>query len=469
MQSSSIDQLYERLDVLRSQCANSPHPLDDENFEALGAALEQLRIAEEELLNQNAELTAARDALEKERRRYQDLFELAPDPYLLTNEHGLIVEANRATAVLFGVESRYLLGKPFQVFVPSDQRFEFRSRVRSASQGDGSNGWRLRVSRRDGTPVDVAVAVAPLYGRRGETNGLLWSLHEITRLVHDESRLRDLNAELERRVADRTAQLEAASGSKDKMIEHERQARDAAEGANAAKDEFLATLSHELRTPLNVILGLISRLRSGALDRDQQTKALETVDRNAREQARLIEDLLDTARISNGQMYLEKRVVAIDSILREAIDAIQPLAQAKGVVVEGRVAGDVVFDCDPERMRQIVWNLLTNAVKFTPLGGHVSVDMSADPVEVMIVVSDTGVGFESYVSAHIFERFWQAEPSRRRSQGGLGLGLSIVKHLIELHGGTIDATSPGSDKGATFTVHLPRQSPGIAAISAPAQ
>ncbi|MBD1924384.1 PAS domain S-box protein [Microcoleus sp. FACHB-831] len=229
-----------------------------------------------------------------------------------------------------------------------------------------------------------------------------------------------------------------------------------AEAANRMKDEFLATLSHELRTPLNAMLGWTQMLRARKLNEATAAKALETVDRNARSLSRLIEDLLDVSRIITGKLRLNMRPVELSGAVEAAIDAVRPAAEAKEIQLEflldplsGTVSGD------PDRLQQIVWNLLSNAVKFTPKYGRVEVRLDRIESHVQIQVSDTGQGISPSFLPYVFDRFRQADSSISRSVGGLGLGMAIVRHLVELHGGTVKAESPGEGQGATFTVCLP--------------
>ena len=231
---------------------------------------------------------------------------------------------------------------------------------------------------------------------------------------------------------------------------------DEAQAANRAKDEFLATLSHELSTPLNAIYGWARMLASERLSREDERRALAVIERNAQAQTQLIEDLLDVSRIVTGKMRLNAQPVDPATVVGQAVDATRPTATAKQIslhaVLDPRV-GPVVGD--PDRLQQVVWNLLTNAVKFTPRGGAVGVELRRVSSHVQIVVTDSGEGIEAHVLPHIFERFTQADSSTTRVRGGLGIGLSLVHHLVELHGGTVQASSEGRGKGATFTVKLP--------------
>jgi PAS domain S-box-containing protein len=235
-----------------------------------------------------------------------------------------------------------------------------------------------------------------------------------------------------------------------------KQAEEELRRASQAKDEFLAMVSHELRTPLNAMLGWARLLRTGKLDEEDCDRALETIERNALSQAHLIEDLIDVSRIISGKLRLDVRPVEPVSVIDAAIDTVRPAADANKIrlqVVLDPKAGPV--SGDPDRLQQVVWNLLSNAVKFTPKEGRVQVRLERVNSHVEITVSDTGKGIKGEFLPHVFERFRQADSTLTRSRGGLGLGLAIVRHLVELHGGTVHAYSPGEEQGATFTVKLP--------------
>lgn len=239
-----------------------------------------------------------------------------------------------------------------------------------------------------------------------------------------------------------------------RLFESAERARQAAENANRLKDEFLATVSHELRTPLNSILGWSSLIRSGSLDSEMQTRALETIERNARAQQQIIEDILDVSRVITGKLRLEIARINLAQIIEAAIESITPSATAKSIRLETELhANEGIVNGDEHRLQQVIWNLLSNAIKFTPKGGTVSVKLSRSDSHVEIVVQDSGKGIEPDFLPHVFDRFRQADASTTRVYGGLGL--AIVRHLVELHGGTVSASSAGANQGATFTVRLP--------------
>jgi len=235
------------------------------------------------------------------------------------------------------------------------------------------------------------------------------------------------------------------------------EARRDAEAATRAKDEFLAVLSHELRTPLTAMLGWTRMLRSGTLDAATTTRAFETIDRNARLQAQLVEDLLDVSRIVSGNLRLDCRPVSLMGVIEAAVRAVRPAADAKGVTV-GFVMTTAAADVsgDSGRLEQVIWNLLSNGVKFTPSGGRIDVSLESDGDEAIVRVRDTGRGIDPAFLPQIFDRFRQADSRITRAYGGLGLGLAIVRHLVELHHGRVTAESAGPGQGATFTVCLPR-------------
>ena len=264
------------------------------------------------------------------------------------------------------------------------------------------------------------------------------------------------------------ARRERAEAERDQLLESERAAREQAERANRLKDQFLGTLSHELRTPLTAIIGWCDVLRStehssttsnGDPHTTDTEEGLAAIERNARTQARLIEDLLDMTRLNAGTLRLDVRQTALDSAVRAAIDTLSPAIAAKHIQLELLTdpTGEVVVSADPMRLQQIVWNLLSNAVKFTPTGGSIRARIERDLARgsATLTITDTGEGIPPDFLPHLFTRFRQADLSSSRRHGGLGLGLSIVKSLVELHGGTVGAASEGIGRGATFTLSLP--------------
>jgi signal transduction histidine kinase len=256
---------------------------------------------------------------------------------------------------------------------------------------------------------------------------------------------------LEAEVAERKKAEELLRSS----LLREQAARLEAESATRLKDEFLATVSHELRTPLSAILGWSAMLRTSKFDQSAIDRALETIERNARAQAQLVEDILDVSRIITGRLRLDLQAVEPAPVIEAAVESVRPAAEAKSIRVNLLLDYVGPLLCDPARLQQVMWNLLSNAVKFTPVGGRVTVSLRCYDSRLLIVVGDTGEGVSAEVLPFIFDRFRQADGSTTRRHGGLGLGLSIVRHLVELHGGTVKAESPGVGQGTTFTVELP--------------
>jgi signal transduction histidine kinase/CheY-like chemotaxis protein len=234
------------------------------------------------------------------------------------------------------------------------------------------------------------------------------------------------------------------------------EARKQAEAASRLKDEFLATLSHELRTPLNAILGWTAMLRHSQVDAAGTKRGLEVIDRNARAQAQLVEDVLDMARVITGNLRVELKPISVQGVIEAAVEALKPAADAKHIELEfQRRAEAAMIRGDADRLQQVMWNLLSNAVKFTPEGGRIIVRMGSPGSHIRVSVSDTGIGIAPEFLPYVFDRFRQADQSATRGHGGLGLGLAIVKHLVELHGGAVQVFSAGAGQGTTFTVILP--------------
>ena len=306
----------------------------------------------------------------------------------------------------------------------------------------------------------VSYLAVPVTARSGEVIGGLFFGHPRPGVFTERTERLVAGVAAQAAVAIDNARLFEASQKsaqeRQQLLESERAARGAAELASRMKDEFLATLSHELRTPLSAILGWVHLLRGPHVAPEELRRGLDTIDRNARMQTQLIEDLLDMSRITSGKVRLDVQPVQPATFIEAALETVRPAAEAKGVrltKVLDASAGPVYGD--PARLQQVVWNLLNNAIKFTSRGGRVQVVLERVNSHVELSVADTGIGIEPGLLERVFERFTQADSSTTRRYGGLGLGLAIVKHLVEQHGGTVRAQSAGRDKGATFTIHLP--------------
>jgi PAS domain S-box-containing protein len=311
-----------------------------------------------------------------------------------------------------------------------------------------------------GAPAVRSYLAVPVIARSGEVLGSLFFGHPEAGIFSERTERIIGGIAAQAAVAiDNTRLYEAAQHAADErkvLLESERSARAEAERTSQMKDEFLATLSHELRTPLSAILGWAQVLRRGSRDQADLQRGLQTIERNARAQAQLIEDLLDMSRITSGKVLLDMQAVSPASFIDAAIETVRPAADAKNIRIEkqydpavGLIAGD------PARLQQVIWNLLSNALKFTPRDGLVQIMLKPVDGAVQLTVTDSGVGIAPEFKAHVFERFRQGDASTTRKHGGLGLGLSIVKHLVEQHGGTVRVDSEGEDRGASFTIELP--------------
>ena len=247
----------------------------------------------------------------------------------------------------------------------------------------------------------------------------------------------------------------------------EQQARLDAEAANRLKDDFLASLSHELRTPINAIIGWIDLIKKMSMDEAGRVRALAVIERNAKAQAELIEDLLDVSRISKGQVDLRREPVYLPSVVAAALDTIRPSASAKEIAIASRISGeaDLTVQGDTSRLQQVVWNLLANAVKFTPRHGKVDVTVTGEPSAAVIVVADNGRGMDGDTLSRVFDRFYRTTPTSGAGEG-LGLGLTIARQLVQMHGGSLTVSSPGTNKGTSFVVRIPHVAQGAADAAA---
>jgi PAS domain S-box-containing protein len=361
--------------------------------------------------------------------RFRALLESAPDGIVIADRDGRITIVNRQAELLFGYEREELLGRDIDVLLPDSARrrhVEHRAQyVVAPAVRPMGRGLALSGRRKDGTEFPAEISLSPLQ----TDDGLL-----ITAVVRDVTERRHAEAQHLELVRAQAARAEA-------------------ETANRTKDQFLATLSHELRTPLNAVYGWATMLRAGRLDKAGVARGLEVIERSAKVQVQMIDELLDTSRIIAGKMQLDVRLVDPRPVIEAALDVVAPAAAAKQIRVQTVLdprAGPIMGDA--ERLQQVVWNLLSNAVKFTSKGGRVQVHLRRINSHIEIEVADTGEGIDAALMPFIFDRFRQGIGERR---GGLGIGLSLVRHLVELHGGEVHAHSEGPGRGAIFTVKLP--------------
>lgn len=361
----------------------------------------------------------------------RSIFENSPDCVKILELNGTLHSMNKNGLCIMEIENfDDYIGKQWVEFWQGDENELAYQAVQSASQGKSVSfeGFCLTAK---GTPKWWDVSVAPIFDREGKPIRLISTSRDIT----------------ERREAER---------EREQLFKNEQAARKDAEIANRLRDEFLATVSHELRAPLNSILGWGRLLEKGNLDEKTSKKAIETIVRNADSQNRLIEDLLDVSRIISGKLRLEIITINPINFVEAALETVRPAAEAKNIKLE--IKQDSVISHisgDPNRLQQVVWNLLSNAIKFTPNGGQVTVEIERMNGHIDIRVRDTGVGISQEFLPHVFDRFRQADASSIRKFGGLGLGLAIVRHIAEMHGGIVYAFSEGENKGSTFTISLP--------------
>ena len=338
----------------------------------------------------------------------------------------------------------------------AEQAEKSKGTSRAEDQGDGlSRASSIHGSQRGTSGFDLWAVIAEYRALRASVLRL-WRESDPAPDLHDVDDLTRFNESIDQSLTHAVrSYVHRVEGDRAALLAREQASRKEAEAANHAKDLFLATLSHEMRTPLNAIVGWLSILRQENVEGKFQ-EGLEVIERNTRAQAQLIDDVLDVSRIVSGKLRVEIRRCELADVITAGVNVVRPAAEARDITINVQLdssARDAL--CDGARIQQVVWNLVSNAVKFTPKGGRVDVTLSREQSTIQIQVRDDGQGIGADLLPHVFDRFRQADSSTRRRFGGLGLGLSIVKHIVEAHGGTVDATSPGEGKGSTFTVRLP--------------
>ncbi|HEX4123874.1 MAG TPA: PAS domain S-box protein, partial [Tepidisphaeraceae bacterium] len=378
---------------------------------------------------------AAREAADVVQAKLGAIVESSDDAIVSKTLDGIITSWNHAAERMFGYPSDEAIGKSILLIVPPERRGEEATIISRLRRGERIDHFDTQRITKDGRLIEISLTVSPIR----DSSGKIVGASKIARDITEKKRIEE---------------------QRDRLLESERYAREESQRVNRMKDDFLATLSHELRTPLNAIMGWSQLLAGGQLTEDDIGEAGRIIERNARVQKQLIDDLLDMSRIVSGKLRLEIQRIDGHSFITAAIDTTQPSARAKDITIDTAIdphAGPIAGD--PARLQQVVWNLLSNAVKFTPRGGRVTVSLDHKGSHVELTVSDTGQGIPSDFLPHLFSRFAQADSSSNRKHGGLGLGLAIVKQLVELHGGTVRAESGGADKGTAFALTLPLAKP----------
>jgi PAS domain S-box-containing protein len=361
---------------------------------------------------------------QQDARRLAAIVDSSDDAIISKDLNSIITSWNAAAEVMFGYSASEMRGQSIRRLIPADRQQEEDEVLFRIRRGERVEHYETIRLRKDGTPIPVSLTVSPILNQEGTVVGASKIARDISeRQRADEERQRLLT------IARESSRL---------------------------KDEFLATLSHELRTPLNAIVGYLRMIQSGLITGEKQTRALNTVARNATSLNQIVEDVLDVSRIISGKVRLDLQAVELPDLVQQAAETVRPAADAKGVRIETILDPRATpVSGDPERLRQILWNMLSNGVKFTPRGGRVEVRLERVNSHVEITVSDTGTGIPAEFLPHVFDRFRQADAGINREHGGLGLGLAITRHLVELQGGRISAASDGRGKGATFRVELP--------------
>jgi PAS domain S-box-containing protein len=368
------------------------------------------------------------DRIRREALRLAAIVESSEDAIVGKDLNSIVTSWNVAAEQMFGYAAADIIGKSVRLIIPDDRQHEEDDVLRRIRDGQRIEHFETIRCKKDGTLVPVSLTISPIRNERGVVIGA---------------------SKIARDIGDRI-----------RADEERRRLLEMARSANRLKDEFLATLSHELRTPLNAIVGYSRMLQAGILaDGEKQTKALDTLVRNAASLTQIVEDVLDVSRIVSGKLRLNVQAVELSQIVREAVETSQPAADARGIRLDVIVdpQGTLVSG-DPDRLRQVVWNLCSNAVKFSQRGDRVEVRLERVNSHVEVIVTDTGIGIETAFLPHLFERFTQADAATNRVHSGLGLGLAISRHLVELQGGQISAHSEGLGRGSTFRVELPLRS-----------
>ena len=363
--------------------------------------------------------------------RLAAIVETSDDAIVSKTLAGVITSWNAAAERMFGWSAAEAVGQHITLIIPAEYHAEEVQVLARLARGERIAHFETVRLRKDGTCLPVSLTVSPIRDAAGIVVGA-------SKVARDIS---------ERRLVEQARQL---------VLDQERRARSEAEALNRSKDQFLATVSHELRTPLNAIYGWARMFVEGRLDPAATQNAAQAILRNARIQVQLIEDLFDVSRVITGKMRLDVRAMNVLAALEAAVETVKPAAQAKGIRLDTALdprAAPIMGD--PDRIQQVAWNLLSNAVKFTPKGGRVQLHLRRVNSHIDIIVSDTGEGITPEHLPKLFERFHQADSGPTRRHAGLGIGLSLVKHLVELHGGKVTAFSPGLGQGTTFTVTLP--------------
>ena len=432
-----LDNVRERVDALQQEVDEpslKARGMTPEVLEELHSALEELNVAQEELKVQNEELTLVRAKMEAERKRYLDLFEFAPDGYLVTDQVGVILEANRAAVRLLNVSPQFLIRKPLINFIPFEQRRTFRCKLNQLQKADWAQEWEVKICPRDRVSFDAAMTVSTVRDWEGRQTGWRWLLRDITTRKQAEEKLR--NTQLQNVQLQEVARL---------------------------KSHFLAIMSHELRSPMNAIIGfsqLLLRYSDHPLASKQQNM-VERILNSGKHLLTLIDEILDFSKLEAGKMELKQEELNLVELVTAISEEMRSLVEQKNLTMHVNLnLHNPTIVNDSNRLRQILINLISNAIKFTD-SGSVLVDaceLTAD--RIAIAVKDTGIGIAESDLAHIFNEFRQVNQTITRKHGGTGLGLAITNRLVGMMQGKITVESQ-LEQGSTFCVELPRRAGGV--------
>ena len=385
------------------------------------------------------------DALDRARALLAAIVTSSEDAIVSKTLDGIVTSWNSAAERLFGFTAAEMVGQSITRIIPPDLQHEEVEILSKLRRGERIERYETIRARKDGQKLHISLTISPIRDSSGTVVGAAKIAHDITARRRAEQELLERETQLANLVAERES-----------FLESERAARSEAERLGQMKDEFLATLSHELRTPLHAIQGWATLLRQRRARPEDYDRGLETIERNVRVQIQIVNDLLDMSRIISGKIHLEVQPIYLHEVVNNAIDAVRHSAESKSIRIQPLLDSRIgLVRGDSNRLQQVIWNLLSNAIKFTPKEGRIQVVLERVNSHAEICVEDTGIGIRPEFLPHVFDRFRQADPSTTRHHGGLGLGLSIVKNLVELHGGTVRVKSPGENQGSTFIVALP--------------
>lgn len=430
--SQRIEKVRQRSQFLQSRASESLTLQQDallEAIEQLNTALEELYVAEEELHQQNQQLIIANQQVEEQRQRYQELFDFAPDGYLVTNTDGKILQANQAATQLLNISKNFLIGKALVNFVPEEERRAFHNQFSRLSDMGRMQEWEIRLQARKGNIFDASLSVTPVFAPEDKFQGLRWLVRDITSRKQAEEKLRSIQKE----------NLELQE------VAH-------------IKTQMMSVLSHELRTPLNSILGFSQLLlqRYYNLFPAELRDMIERIIKSGKHLLTLIENMLDFSKLEKDKLQLNPEEFNLVELVTATTEELRCLAEQKNLslVLHANIENPTVIN-DRVRLRQILVNLISNAIKFTDTGGVFVEVEQRNQHQVVLMVKDTGIGIPESELGHIFQEFWQVDKSTTRKYGGIGLGLAIADKLVRLMNGRITVEST-INQGSTFRVQLPR-------------